>query len=174
MSLPPLHAALLSVHAAVDQAVGILAPRHPLQCGPGCTSCCIDGLTVFEVEADRIRREYPEVLASRPHARGWCAMLDAEGRCRVYGARPYVCRTQGLPLRWLGAQGERRDICPLNERPEEPVEDLPSEDCWTLGPVEDALRQIQGRLDGGALKRVSLRSLFPPRSRKSSSKVDAP
>ena len=52
----------------------------------------------------------PEVLRSEPHPPGACAMLDADGACRVYAARPYVCRTQGLPLRWAERRGMETEI----------------------------------------------------------------
>ena len=113
------------------------------------------------MEAERIRRAHPELLrAGRPHPPGACALLGDAGECRVYADRPYVCRTQGLPLRWLEEAGvEQRDICPLNAEGE-PLETLPEADCWTLGPSEERLRRIQAAADGGALRRVALRSLF--------------
>ena len=79
-----------------------------------------DQITVFEVEAEVIRRHHADLLAEgEPHAEGACAFLDGEGACRIYEHRPYVCRTQGLPLRWLeeldGETVELRDICPLND-----------------------------------------------------------
>ena len=154
------------LHEEVDRAVAPLALRHAtrLRCGRGCTACCVDGLTVFEVEAERIRRAHPELLASgTPHAPGACALRGDAGECRVYAERPYVCRTQGLPLRWLeedtGEIVERRDICPLNE-PGEPLEALREADCWTLGPVEERLRRLQETRDGGLGRRVALRDLF--------------
>ncbi|MBK7707050.1 MAG: hypothetical protein IPJ30_15135 [Acidobacteria bacterium] len=53
-----------------------------------------------------------------PHTRGACAFLDQDA-CRIYPDRPYVHRTQGLPLRWIEDDLEEafkyRDICPLNE-----------------------------------------------------------
>jgi hypothetical protein len=52
-----------------------------------------------------------------------------------------------------------RDICPLND-PGTPVEELPEDACWTIGPVEEQLAALQDSLDGGALRRVRLRSLF--------------
>ena len=74
-----------------------------------------------------------------------------------------MCRTQGLPLRWLaeGPDGtvEMRDICHLNEAGP-PLEEIDAAECWTLGPVEGALAQTQADVDGGQLRRVSLRSLF--------------
>jgi hypothetical protein len=30
---------------------------------------------------------------------GRCAALDGGGRCRIYGARPLVCRSHGVPIR---------------------------------------------------------------------------
>lgn len=157
---------LLRIHADVDTAAAELAARHAarLRCGPGCADCCVDGLTVFEVEAERIRKAASAWLPTAdPHPPGRCAFLDAELRCRIYEARPYVCRTQGLPLRWLGEDGgggtaEFRDICPLNE-PGPPLVSLPAEACWTLGPTESRLAGLQDA-SGRPGARVALRSLF--------------
>ena len=155
------------LHAVVDELVAPLHERHRarLQCRAGCASCCVDNLNVFKIEADRIQAEFPEVLSSSPHPPGACAMLDEAGACRVYAARPYVCRTQGLPLRWgeqrKGRPVELRDICALNEAGP-PLQSLPAQDCWTLGPVEDRLRAMQEAQDGGQGQRVALRALFRP------------
>ena len=152
------------LQADIDTAAGRLHAQHSeaLQCARGCADCCIDGVTVFEVEAERIRAEHGELLANgQPHAAGACAFLDEERACRIYDARPYVCRTQGLPLRWLdeleGEVVEYRDVCPLNEAVG--VESLPPEACWSLGPVEQRLQALQ-RDAHGSLRRVPLRSLF--------------
>ncbi|HXK25639.1 MAG TPA: YkgJ family cysteine cluster protein [Myxococcota bacterium] len=174
-------AALRALHDEVDARASALARRHVgrLRCGRGCSACCQDGLTVFEVEAERIRRAHADLLdQGAPHAPGACAFLDAEGGCRIYPDRPYVCRTQGLPLRWIGEDedgriGEQRDICPLNEAgppasgarseaklSEVPLELLPEDACWTIGPTEGRLAAIESAYDGGALRRVALRSLF--------------
>jgi hypothetical protein len=154
---------LRALHDEVDRAAAQLAERHRgrLRCGRGCSACCVDGITVFEVEAERIRSAHGELLASGlPHPAGACAFLGDAGECRIYPDRPYVCRTQGLPLRWLEDDAlERRDICPLNEAGE-PLEAVAPDACWTLGPVEERLRRLQAAADGGALRRVALRSLF--------------
>jgi hypothetical protein len=167
MDSPPPLEALRALHADVDAQAGALAARHAerLQCRRGCADCCRDGLTVFEVEAERIRVEAAELLASaEPHPEGACAFLDGQGACRIYAQRPYVCRTQGLPLRWLEERDEAvvelRDICPLNDGDGvEPLEGLPPEACWTLGPCEGRLAELQ-RSWTGALERAPLRSLF--------------
>jgi len=168
---------LRALHADVDARATALAERHAvrLQCRAGCAGCCVDELTVFEVEAERIRAEHPELLRDGvPHDVGACAFLDAEGRCRIYSARPYVCRTQGLPLRWLeegespegGGPGEiveRRDICTLNEEGPS-ILSLDAEDCWSLGPVEERLGALQERFGGSAPRRLALRALFRRRA----------
>jgi uncharacterized protein len=159
------------LHDAVDGLVTGLEQVHAgrLRCGAGCVACCTDDLTVFAIEADLLRARYPALLAEgRPHAVGACAMLDDDGRCRVYAERPYVCRTQGLPLRWLEEEVEDgvpvvyegRDICPLNVDGGPPVEELPAAECWAIGPFEARLLAVQQAQDGGVGQRVPLRALF--------------
>ncbi len=156
------------LHAAVDAMAAPVARGHEarLHCRKGCSGCCVDDLTVFEVEADAIVQAHGALLAeATPHAVGRCAFLDAEGACRVYASRPYVCRTQGLPLRWIeedeaGAH-ELRDICALNVEGR-PLEELGADECWTIGPAEGRLAAMQADVQRGEgeLRRVSLRSLF--------------
>ena len=166
-----------TLHADVERETRRLHLLHAdhLQCRRGCSACCVDDLTVWDVEAELIREAHAELLRDGiPREVGACAFLDAEGGCRVYANRPYVCRTQGLPLRWLevedGQEVEIRDICPLN-MVEVPIEELPADDCWTLGPFEERLArlQLQARPSPGHSAesrhavpsgRVLLRSLF--------------
>ncbi len=155
------------LYTIIDRQTAQLAEIHAarLQCGRGCSSCCVDELTVFAVEALHIQQHNAVLLAhGTPHPPGACAFLDIDGSCRIYAQRPYVCRTQGLPLRWLdeddtGEVYELRDICPLNEAGP-PIEELPAEECWTLGPAEESLARLQAAHDGGQARRVALRSLF--------------
>lgn len=160
---------LNELYREVDAQAGVLAQVHEsrLVCRRGCCMCCVDDLTVFEVEAANIRARHSELLKSRPaHAVGACAFLDEDGACRIYADRPYVCRTQGLPLRWLDEDSggefiELRDICPLNDEGDvEPIEDLPADECWTIGPVEERLAKLQLEFGKGSMGRVELRSLF--------------
>ena len=156
------------VHAVVDELLAPVVAAHGarLRCRSGCTSCCADGLSVFTLEAAVIAKHFPELLASGlAGAEGACAFLAEDGSCRIYAHRPYVCRTQGLPLRWLehdeaGQPSEIRSICPLNEDGTPPVEELTAQACWTLGPFEERLRARQAVLDGGMGERVALRGLF--------------
>lgn len=162
-------ARVVGLHDEVDAEVAPLVAMHRdrLRCGRGCTDCCTDDLTVLEVEALRIRAAHGALLDhAEPAPEGRCAMLDADGACRIYDARPYVCRTQGLPLRWIDEQApgewvELRDICPLND-PGPPIEALDLHECWSLGIHEPRLADLQDELqqDDGPLRRVALRDLF--------------
>lgn len=160
---------LRALHRRVDAQAVALAARHGdrLRCRRGCAACCRDGLTVFAVEAERISAAHAELLRDgTPHAPGACAFLDADGACRIYPDRPYVCRTQGLPLRWQEERAdgrgvvERRDICPENEAGP-PITSLPEEDCWLLGPFEHDLADLALRFAGDRT-RIPLRTLFEP------------
>ena len=79
-----------------------------MQCGSGCSDCCHVRLTITQTEANAIRDEivtWPEErraalaanAAAAPPDR--CAALDGNGRCLVYAARPFVCRSHGAPIR---------------------------------------------------------------------------
>ncbi|MEM1025829.1 MAG: YkgJ family cysteine cluster protein [Myxococcota bacterium] len=139
-----------------DAAETRAALPFELNCRKGCSACCVDGLTVFEVEADNIRQWVGTRLEGQaPHPVGACAFLDSEGGCGIYPVRPYVCRTQGLPLVWADESGLHLDICPLNDPGDETLLGLDESQCWTLGRVEGRLAALQG--DG---RRVPLRSLF--------------
>jgi len=149
---------------------GRIAARHGdrLVCRLGCAGCCRDGLTVFAVEAERIRRSDARLLEESPaHPPGACAFLDDRGGCRIYAERPYVCRTQGLPLRWHEpgpddrTPVERRDICPENEAGP-PITELPEDACWTIGPTESRLAAVARRFDPTD-RRIPLRGLFASR-----------
>jgi Fe-S-cluster containining protein len=155
---------IAELHGEVDARAKALAEWHRerMVCRRGCFGCCVDDITVFDVEAARIQTFAAELLGSgEPHPIGRCAFLGSEGECRIYEVRPYVCRTQGLPLRWVDdeAEAEYRDICPLNDE-SDPIEELAAEECWTLGEFEARLALLQG--NG---KRVRLRDLFAPGTR---------
>ena len=159
-------------HLAISAMTAPLEHRHRDQmvCRKGCADCCVDGLSVFHVEADLIRKKHQRLLETEaPHPPGRCAFLDAEGACRIYDERPYVCRTQGLPLRWVEQEAgeviECRDVCSLNaDQGLEPLA-IEAEACWSLGPAEMKLQELQRAHepeagDDLASQRVLLRALF--------------
>ncbi|MCL2326382.1 MAG: YkgJ family cysteine cluster protein, partial [Proteobacteria bacterium] len=152
-------------YARVDAAcAGILsalaASGHALRCRRGCCDCCLDGLSVTFCEASVIEADYGGVLDGEPHAPGACAFLDDGGSCRIYEARPYICRTHGLPLRWReeGQDGECRDICEHNGEGIA-VDALKPEQCWTVGVAELQLQCMEDIVFGSRGRRP-LRALF--------------
>lgn len=102
--------------AKVDGFFARVEARHgdQMQCGSGCADCCHTRLTVTAVEAAAIEdhvaamapaaRAELAVLAERPvdPATIRCAALGDDDRCRIYAARPIVCRSHGAPIK-LGA-----------------------------------------------------------------------
>lgn len=91
----------------VDGFFDRVAARHgtDMQCHTGCADCCGVRLTITAVEAAAIRAH---AAAMDPAARARlateadatrCAALDAAGRCKIYDARPLVCRSHGVPIR---------------------------------------------------------------------------
>lgn len=138
--------------------------KDRLQCKKGCADCCIDDLTIFRIEAENIRHSFPELLENETAASpGQCAFLNETGACRIYDQRPYVCRTQGLPLRWFSTEDfpplEFRDICPLNESGQE-ITDISDDKCWTIGPFESRLADLQKKYFSATEDRIALRKLF--------------
>jgi hypothetical protein len=95
----------------VDGFFARVADRHgaDMQCATGCSDCCHVRLTITAVEAAAIRAHVAAWPADQrrnlanqgPSDR--CAGLDVAGRCRIYAARPLVCRSHGVPIRLRGA-----------------------------------------------------------------------
>ena len=169
--LDAVYAGLRALREDVDARAETLARLHSdrLQCRRGCADCCQDELRVSAVEAAAIRAAHADLLArGEPGAKGGCAFLDGQRACRIYAERPLVCRTQGLPLRVFFETDseeivEQRDICPLNEPGEPPLESLEADACWLVGPDELRLFSINEAYCGDGDRRVSLRSLFTRR-----------
>ncbi len=101
--------------AKIDAFFSRVASRHAadLRCASGCDRCCHQRLTVTSVEAAAIRAhaatltsgERAAIAAAATAAdAGRCAALDDAGRCRIYAARPIVCRSHGLPIRMRDAR----------------------------------------------------------------------
>lgn len=109
LSREELLEAIVELHAQIDAEVARRSRAYAsrLHCAAGCCDCCVDDLTVFEVEALRIEAHCADLLyQGEPHPPGACVFLSEDGKCRIYEHRPYVCRTQGLPLRWMGIAAE--------------------------------------------------------------------
>ena len=121
-----------------------------IACRKGCDACC--GLiSVFPVEALRLGM----ALATRPPAEV-AAVLEAasgadedapcplihEGACRLYPARPIICRTHGLPILRRGGAEPVLDCCPLNFKG---IEHFPNTALIDLERLNSALWAVNHR-----------------------------
>ena len=94
---------LARIYQDVDDEAARLTTVHAarLRCGRGCWSCCVDELTVFEVEAENIRRHHGALLREgTPHAEGACAFWMRRVRAVSIPtvptcAEPRACRFAG-------------------------------------------------------------------------------
>ncbi len=101
--------------ARIDAFFARVAARHAsdLRCAAGCDACCHQRLTITSVEAAAIGA-WAATLSSTERATlataatdsspSRCSALDDAGRCRIYEARPIVCRSHGIPIRLKDAR----------------------------------------------------------------------
>lgn len=131
-----------------------------MKCAEGCSKCCFTDITIFEVEANRIKEWFQTLgpdeqdrlkkLWATPVTEGACAFLYND-RCSIYEARPIICRTQGAPL-FIQADNVL-DYCPLNFKDGDP----PKEDWLNLDRLNTLLSFAAKT--AGEEKRVSLKKL---------------
>jgi Fe-S-cluster containining protein len=120
-----------------------LAPHY--RCAGGCHHCCRRIGSLLPVEwaflqaAGAMERQGESGLESELHpGERLCGLLDGEGRCRAYEARPVICRTHGHALLLSDDEGDSVDFCPWNF---EAAEELEEDDLIRLDSLhEDLLR----------------------------------
>lgn len=107
---PEARAAYRALADKVDAFVARVTDRHAaeLRCAAGCATCCHVRLSITTIEADAIAAwgatrppdERAAIAdAARTAAPDRCPALDPDDRCRIYAARPLVCRSHGVPIR---------------------------------------------------------------------------
>lgn len=156
------------LHVKVDGFFARVSARHgeDMECETGCSDCCHVRLTITQVEAAAIRAlvtSWPPTRRAALAETGpvdHCAALDPGGRCKIYEARPIVCRSHGAPIRM------RRDSLPVIEscfrnftRTE------PAPDCVLDQETLSALTLAVDRDAGGNGDRVELAALVNELSR---------
>ncbi|MBQ9396796.1 MAG: YkgJ family cysteine cluster protein [Proteobacteria bacterium] len=150
-----------------------------LKCCPGCCDCCVDELSVNRSEEAVIRKLYPNIFEEPPHEPGKCPFLNENGLCRIYEARPFVCRTHGMPLKLvisreeaaeLGAvvdgeqdEVELLDICEKNEEGID-IADLPDSAFLSHETCEVKLATMEMATFGEEEVRTDMRDLFVKKS----------
>ena len=160
-------AALVVLRRRVDEHFAAAVAKSPgqFQCRAGCHDCCLPGLSVFAIEADRIRAALAQLDApTRTRVRQQCALpapdrcaLLVDGRCSVYAERPILCRSHGLAVRVPSTERDdpsapEWDHCPLNYTSEPP----PRASILDLHAVNAPL-SVMARMWGG--DRIALAAL---------------
>jgi Fe-S-cluster containining protein len=163
------------LHAKVDAFFARVEARHgeDMQCQTGCSDCCRVRLTITSVEAAAIADEVARWPAERRRALtaadpgggsgdgpgsgpgDRCAALDAAGRCRIYAARPIVCRSHGVPIRLRRGALPVVEACFRNFTRTEPAAD-----CVLDQTTLSALTLAIDREAGGDGSRVDLAALL--------------
>ncbi|MFK7987537.1 MAG: YkgJ family cysteine cluster protein [Sandaracinaceae bacterium] len=167
--VPP--AAYLALRAKLDRFAADVAARQSehMLCRAGCDGCCHTKLSLSDVEAQVLR----DALAAMPAAKRKalssrsdevrCRLLDDAGRCALYDARPLVCRSQGLPLRYppdtipvesVRARAADAEVtwCPLNFEDVTPAAD----DILDAERVDVVLAVINRQVSDTPLRRTSI------------------
>lgn len=102
--------------ARIDAFFSRVHARHAseMRCAAGCDLCCRTRPTVTAVEAAAIlewartlspdHRTQIAAAAAPANDPSRCAALDDAGRCRIYAARPIICRSHGVPIRMRDAR----------------------------------------------------------------------
>lgn len=157
-------------------AAALRANRRDMQCGPGCATCCtLTTVTPLEAhavglylsehpgQADAIRQCPPGTRAGAPALDHEMCPLLLHRQCAVYPARPIICRTHGLAVRYAGT-GPMHS-CPMNFRERDPETLDPSHVLDSDRVTENLMRlnlafcRLTGR-DNDAGQRVLLSSVL--------------
>ncbi|CAN5598176.1 hypothetical protein BH11MYX1_BH11MYX1_38800 [soil metagenome] len=117
-------------------------------------------LSVTHAEAGQIRTLVAAMPAAERSALGTgpvdrCAALSAAGRCQIYEARPFVCRTHGAPIRMTRNSLPVIESCFRNF-----VTVTPDPDCVLDQTTLSALTLAVDRTEGGDGSRIDLAELI--------------
>lgn len=161
-----MHNDLNTLFAAIDQAFKTVSQAYPeaLNCQKGCADCCQAVFDVSLVEAANLLAQVQGLVpavqerivgAAQEAHQGWkqmiasqldpgmarirCPLLDEEGCCLCYEARPVNCRTYGIPTEIDG----KGHVCGLSRF--EPGKSYPT---VKLAPLQRILRDLSVQLAG--------------------------
>ncbi len=113
------------LYTIIDRRTAQLSEIHAarLHCGRGCSSCCVDELTVFAVEAAHIQQHNAVLLAhGTPHPPGACAFLDIDGSCTsTPNARMCAARKACLCAGWTKTTRAKFTNCVTSARSTKPA-----------------------------------------------------
>jgi uncharacterized protein len=106
----------LALRDEIDGRCAELHNEHAshLQCRAGCDMCCMNfGILPLEFEAIK-ELAGEELKKGQPvNNEDDCPFL-VNHQCAIYQWRPIICRTQGLPLLFMGEEEWELSACELN------------------------------------------------------------
>ena len=88
--------------------------REFISCSAACHKCCMD-FGIFPIEFYAIYKEISggKIKLNTNISEGECIFLT-DDLCSIYKSRPIICRTQGLPLLFMGEDQWEISYCELN------------------------------------------------------------
>ena len=125
--------------------------KKHLNCKMGCDLCCM-AISVFPVEFYAIKAELdPHSVQNLPNQTddSQCSFL-VDHRCTIYGSRPVICRTHGLPLLYMGLESDDYELslCELNFT-EFDFEDFDEENTYPMDQINSQLYLINKKFVAG-------------------------
>jgi len=143
---------------------GILAAG--INCKPGCHTCCklssvlpLEALVIRRA-VDRFDARLQELIRRQANAASsdYCPLLH-DGLCLIYGHRPLICRSHGVPVAYVDYERQCIEVsaCPLNF----PADfSLQEEQLLFMDELNQRLRQLNDALGLGETDtRVSIRDI---------------
>jgi Fe-S-cluster containining protein len=164
---------LLHLYQFIDQTMAVLFNQFPeeVKCHRGCTDCCHAAFDLSYIEAqyllklfntlpestqknilersEKAQKEWQEMIdsdADPAQTRIGCPLLNNNGECDCYPARPINCRTYGVPT----VINEQAHVCGLSG-----FEKGKSYPTINLTPLQESLYQYS--LDSAGETRGSKR-----------------
>jgi Fe-S-cluster containining protein len=131
-------ARLLELYRRLDAFFdrGLAEHRGEMECRPGCSDCCrrfsVTGVEA-ELALDAARALDPELrakIAQQAKGDGEACPALVDSRCAIYAARPAICRTHGLPIRFTDPDHKSLPMISACEK------NFKTRDLATLAPAD--------------------------------------
>ncbi|MFA9389501.1 MAG: YkgJ family cysteine cluster protein [Prolixibacteraceae bacterium] len=107
----------IKVRQGIDQTCHSLHLEHSknTKCRNGCDSCCMN-FSVLPVEFFSILSQIKTKSIRLNLADAEKCLFLVDHSCQIYEHRPSICRSHGLPILNMDAEGENWELsyCPLN------------------------------------------------------------
>lgn len=101
----------------IDLRIAELEKEHNahLNCKAGCSMCCRE-YAILPIEFDYIKEQISgetSIVYNDSYGKDECPFL-VNNRCSIYSNRPFICRSHGLPILYMGEEAWELSACELN------------------------------------------------------------